>query len=223
VEKYPCYKSHTASHSRTRLPQYLILGLHILGLFHSEWIFLYSGFVWPVKNVLRVFQNQDWYPIVMYFTRNGQTIRFPTALHKLIIQIVSFLNQSIRVVTEHSIIQIHQSSRQANVIMSPSVLLFGPNLSVMLCYVAVQMPRLVPALTLWVAARGRHCLRFTNYKTNSVAHNPRANYTDWATATCRRSLVITFVGRGVSLGQHGGSPTVVNLGFLDRSCYFSFK
>jgi hypothetical protein len=33
----------------------------------------------------------------------------------------------------------------------------------------------------------------------------------------------TFVDRGVSRGQRGGSPTVVNLSFLDRSRYFSFK
>jgi hypothetical protein len=62
-----------------------------------------------------------------------------------------------------------------------------------------------------------------NKKTNSVALRPRANYTDWATATCRRNLVSTFVDRGVSPGQRGGSPMVVNLSFLDRSCYFSFK
>jgi hypothetical protein len=37
-------------------------------------------------------------------------------------------------------------------------------------------------------------------KTNSVALSPQANYTDWATATCRRSLVLTFVDRGVSGG-----------------------
>jgi hypothetical protein len=36
-------------------------------------------------------------------------------------------------------------------------------------------------------------------------------------------LVPTFVDRGVSRGQCGGSPTVVNLSFLDRSLYFSFK
>jgi hypothetical protein len=53
-------------------------------------------------------------------------------------------------------------------------------------------------------------------QTNSVALNPRANYTDWSTATCRRNLVSTFVDRGVSCGQRGGSPTVVNLSFLDR-------
>jgi hypothetical protein len=32
-----------------------------------------------------------------------------------------------------------------------------------------------------------------------------------------------FVDRGVLRGQRGGSPTVVNLCFLDRSRYFSFK
>jgi hypothetical protein len=36
-------------------------------------------------------------------------------------------------------------------------------------------------------------------------------------------LVPTFADRGVSRGQRGGSPTVVNLKFLDRSRYFSFK
>jgi hypothetical protein len=60
-------------------------------------------------------------------------------------------------------------------------------------------------------------------KTNSMALSPRANYTDWATATCRRNLVPTLVDKGVSHGQHGGSPMAVNLSFLDRSRYFSFK
>jgi hypothetical protein len=36
-------------------------------------------------------------------------------------------------------------------------------------------------------------------KTNSVALSPPANYTNWATATCRRNLVSTFVDRGVSI------------------------
>jgi hypothetical protein len=62
-----------------------------------------------------------------------------------------------------------------------------------------------------------------NKQTNSVALSPRANNTDWATATCRPHLVPTFVYRGVSRGKRGGSPTVVNLSFLDRSRYFSFK
>jgi hypothetical protein len=60
-------------------------------------------------------------------------------------------------------------------------------------------------------------------KTNSEALSPQANYTDWATATCQRNLVPTFVDRGVSRGERGGSPAVLNLSFLDRSRYFSFK
>jgi hypothetical protein len=55
-------------------------------------------------------------------------------------------------------------------------------------------------------------------KINSVAFSLQANYTNWATATCRRNLVPTFAGRGVSRGQRGGSPTVVNL-----SRYFFFQ
>jgi hypothetical protein len=57
----------------------------------------------------------------------------------------------------------------------------------------------------------------------SVAFSPQANYTDWATANCQWNLVRTFVDRRVSRGQRGGSPTVVNLSFLDRNLYFSFK
>jgi hypothetical protein len=41
-------------------------------------------------------------------------------------------------------------------------------------------------------------------KTNFVAFSPQANYTDWATPTWR-NLVSTFVDRGVSSGQRGGS------------------
>jgi hypothetical protein len=63
----------------------------------------------------------------------------------------------------------------------------------------------------------------TNKQTNSVALSLPANYTDWATATFRRNLVPAFVDRGVSRGQRGGSPTDVNLSFLDRSRYLSFK
>jgi hypothetical protein len=57
---------------------------------------------------------------------------------------------------------------------------------------------------------------------NFVALSPQANYTDWATAICRPNLVPAFVDRGVLRGQRGGSPTVVNLSFLDRNRYFSF-
>jgi hypothetical protein len=63
----------------------------------------------------------------------------------------------------------------------------------------------------------------TKNKTNSMALSLQVNYNDWVTATCGRNLVPTFVDRGVSPGQRGGSSTVVNLSFLDRICYFSFK
>jgi hypothetical protein len=43
------------------------------------------------------------------------------------------------------------------------------------------------------------------------------------TATCWRNWVPTFADRGVSRGRRGGSPKVVNLSFIDRCCYFSFK
>jgi hypothetical protein len=56
-----------------------------------------------------------------------------------------------------------------------------------------------------------------------VAFSPQANYTDWATATCRRNLVPTFADREVSRGQRGGSSTVVNFSFIDRSLYFFFQ
>jgi hypothetical protein len=76
-----------------------------------------------------------------------------------------------------------------------------------------QMPDSIPVnITAWI-----------KNKTNSMALSPQANYTDWATATCQRNLVPTFVDRGASHGQHRTIPTVVNLSILDRSRYFSFK
>jgi hypothetical protein len=65
--------------------------------------------------------------------------------------------------------------------------------------------------------------KLANKETNCVAFSPQANYTDWATATCRRKLIPTFVDRGVSRGQRGWSPTDVNLSFLHGTRYFSFK
>jgi hypothetical protein len=65
--------------------------------------------------------------------------------------------------------------------------------------------------------------RTKNKQTNSVALSPQANYTDWATTNCRRNLVSNFADSVVLRGQRGGSPTVINLSFLDRSHYFSFK
>jgi hypothetical protein len=60
-------------------------------------------------------------------------------------------------------------------------------------------------------------------QTNSASFSPQANYTDRTTATCWRNLMPTFADKGVSRGQRGGSPTVVNFNFLDQSRYFSFK
>jgi hypothetical protein len=60
-------------------------------------------------------------------------------------------------------------------------------------------------------------------KKTSVTFGPQANYIDSATATCWRNLVPTFADRGVLRGQRGGSSTVVNLSFLDRSRYFFFQ
>jgi hypothetical protein len=52
---------------------------------------------------------------------------------------------------------------------------------------------------------------------NSVALSPQTNCTDLEAATGRPILVPTSADRGMSRGQRGGSPTVVNLGFIDRS------
>jgi hypothetical protein len=59
----------------------------------------------------------------------------------------------------------------------------------------------------------------TKQKKTSVTFSPQANYTDWATATGSRILVPTFVDRGMSRGQRGGTSTAVNLTFLDRDHY----
>jgi hypothetical protein len=58
---------------------------------------------------------------------------------------------------------------------------------------------------------------------NSLVFNPQANYTEGSTATGWRILVPTVVDSGVSRVQRGGSPTTVNLSFLDRSHYLSFN
>jgi hypothetical protein len=67
------------------------------------------------------------------------------------------------------------------------------------------------------------CLPTGQQKTNSVAFRPQANYRDWAATTCWRNLVPTFVDRGVSRDQPGGSPTVVNLNFIDRDTVYNGK
>jgi hypothetical protein len=52
--------------------------------------------------------------------------------------------------------------------------------------------------------------------------SPRANYTDRATATCRRSNCQLFADRGCHVVSVT-DPCGLILGFLDRSRYFSIK
>jgi hypothetical protein len=52
----------------------------------------------------------------------------------------------------------------------------------------------------------KRVLRQITNKQNSVAFTPEANYTDSATATCRRNSESTFEDGGVSRGQRSGSP-----------------
>jgi hypothetical protein len=59
-------------------------------------------------------------------------------------------------------------------------------------------------------------------KKKYVTLSPQANYTDWATAILW-NLLPTFVNRVVSRGQRVGSPTAVNLNFLDRGRHISLK
>jgi hypothetical protein len=89
------------------------------------------------------------------------------------------------------------------------------------CVRAVQTPFCFS--TMGSLGSSVYCSEPHKQKKNSVSLSLQANYTDWATATCRRNFLSTFVGRAVSRGQRGGSPTVVNVSFLDRSSYISCK
>jgi hypothetical protein len=57
---------------------------------------------------------------------------------------------------------------------------------------------------------------------NSVAFSPQANYTDRATAACRRSWCQLLRIEDVAWSVQR-IPTAVNLGFLDRSRCFSIQ
>jgi hypothetical protein len=59
-------------------------------------------------------------------------------------------------------------------------------------------------------------------KTKLHGLSPRANYTDEATASCRRSDCQLFAGRGYHVVSVT-DPYVRILGFLDRNRYFSIK
>jgi hypothetical protein len=82
-----------------------------------------------------------------------------------------------------------------------------------------------PCVTVHTVVNGwQYIDTFTwQWQANYVAFSSQANYTDSATAMCRRNLVPTFVGRGVSRGRRGRSRTVVNLSILHRSRYFYFQ
>jgi hypothetical protein len=59
-------------------------------------------------------------------------------------------------------------------------------------------------------------------KSNTDKHSASELYR-LTTATSRRILVTTFGDRGVSRGQRDGSPTAVNVGFIDCSRYIFFQ
>jgi hypothetical protein len=84
------------------------------------------------------------------------------------------------------------------------------------------------AATIFVTPLPNTCVRFYFGMNRQIKQTPwplirKRYYTGWATDTCRRNLVPTFVVIGLSRGQRGGFPAVVNLNFLDQSRYFSFK
>jgi hypothetical protein len=61
-----------------------------------------------------------------------------------------------------------------------------------------------------------------NSKTKFRGFSPQANYTDRATVACRRSKCQLLRIEGVARSAQR-IPTAVNLGFLDRSRYFSIQ
>jgi hypothetical protein len=68
------------------------------------------------------------------------------------------------------------------------------------------------------------CQRFEfveSYKTNSVAFSPQVNYTDRATAACRRSWCQLFADRGCCVVSTTDLYDCI-LGFLDQSRYYFF-
>jgi hypothetical protein len=59
----------------------------------------------------------------------------------------------------------------------------------------------------------------THTQTNPVTLIPQTNSTDWATVTCQRNLVPTFVDRGGVACSARRIPTAVNLSFLDQNAH----
>jgi hypothetical protein len=73
----------------------------------------------------------------------------------------------------------------------------------------------------WSASWARSVLLNVK-KTKLHGLSPRANYTDWVTAACRRSDC-QFVRKEGATWSAWRIPLAVFLGFLDRSRYFSIK
>jgi hypothetical protein len=73
------------------------------------------------------------------------------------------------------------------------------------CFAYTKTELVSITLTVSLCNYLHHNNSLKNKQTNSVVLSPQADDTDWATATCRRNLVPTFVDRGVSCGQRGES------------------
>jgi hypothetical protein len=71
---------------------------------------------------------------------------------------------------------------------------------------------------------GGHCIghKTKKKKLNSVAFSPLANYTDRAASACRWSYCQLLRIEGVAWSAQR-IPTAVNIGFQDRSRYFSIQ
>jgi hypothetical protein len=65
-------------------------------------------------------------------------------------------------------------------------------------------------------------IHLNKLKLNSVAFSPQANYTDQATAACRRSWCQLLRIEGVAWSAQR-IPKAVKLGFLDQNRYFSIQ
>jgi hypothetical protein len=71
-------------------------------------------------------------------------------------------------------------------------------------------------------SEGKRPLEIDLDKTNSVTFSPQVNYTDRATAACRRSWCQLLRIEGVAWSAQQ-IPTAVNLCILERSRYFSIQ
>jgi hypothetical protein len=88
------------------------------------------------------------------------------------------------------------------------------------CYFVFLLPAMCIFLSILLVLYAVEANVTCNIKLNGLS--PRANYTDRATAACRRSdcQLVRIEGATWSAWR---IPTAVFLGFLDRSRYFSIK